>query len=209
MSAYCKTDSRTSDYWRHWQIHIPWVWRTLCNENDSECWYNDSCRNRFKERRSDCCMDSHLWQGKNLLYRSCTQYPKSDLWTICQTCKECYWLGFIALIERQITVCRTVTTKYYWAQSSKSLAVFLCEKMECEKTDPRFFTLHFRMLLFPESQRKAVVLECSWFYHNLRRNNSVGNCACESVERPAFCGDRLLCVSLASSWRNGDYGLYF
>ena len=50
--------------------------------------------------------------------------------------------------------------------------------------------------IYPENLRATVKL---WFYHNLRRNNSVGNCACESVERPAFCGDRLLCVSLASS----------
>ena len=31
----------------------------------------------------------------------------------------------------------------------------------------------------------------------------------ESVERPAFCGDRLLCVSLSSGRRNCNYRLYF
>ena len=74
------------------------------------------------------------------------------------------------------------------------LAVFLCKETE---RDNKNENLHLPRK--PEGERKAVVLERSGFYHNLRRNNSVGNCACESVERPAFCGDCLLCVSLASS----------
>ena len=60
----------------------------------------------------------------------------------------------------------------------------------------------------PESKRKAVVLERSGFYHNLRRNNSVGCDSGELLERPALCCDRLLCVSLASGRRNCNYGLY-
>jgi len=83
------------------------------------------------------------------------------------------------------------------------LAVFLCEKMECEKIE----NLHLPRK--PESKRKAVVLERSGFYHNLRRNNSVGCDSGELLERPALCCDRLLCVSLSSGRRNFDHRLYF
>ncbi len=61
----------------------------------------------------------------------------------------------------------------------------------------------------PEGERKAVVLERSGFYHNLLRNNSVGCGSGKLLERPAFCGDRLFCVFLASGRRNCNYGLSF
>lgn len=73
------------------------------------------------------------------------------------------------------------------------LAVFLCKETE---RDNKNENLHLPRK--PESKRKAVVLERSGFYHNLRRNNSVGRGSGKPVECPAFCGDCLLCFSLAS-----------
>ena len=83
------------------------------------------------------------------------------------------------------------------------LAVFLCKETE---RDNKNENLHLPRK--PESKRKAVVLERSGFYHNLRRNNSVGCDSGKLLERPVLCCDRLLCVSLTSGRRKCNYGLY-
>ena len=69
----------------------------------------------------------------------------------------------------------------------KSLAVFLCEKMECEKIE----NLHLPRK--PESKRKAVVLERSGSYHYLCRDSTVCDSACESLEHYPLCSYSLLC----------------
>ncbi len=84
------------------------------------------------------------------------------------------------------------------------LAVFLCKETE---RDNKNENLHLPRK--PESKRKAVVLERSGFYHNLRRNNSVGCDSGKLLERPVLCCNRLLCVSLPSSGRNRNNGLSF
>lgn len=83
------------------------------------------------------------------------------------------------------------------------MAVFLCRT----ERDNKIENLHLPRK--PESQRKAVVLERSGFYHNLRRNNSVGCDSGELLERAALCSNRLLCVSQLTGRRNCNNGLYF
>lgn len=82
------------------------------------------------------------------------------------------------------------------------MAVFLCRT----ERDNKIENLHLPRK--SEIKRKAVVLERTGFYHNLRWNHSVGCDTGELLERPAFCGDCLLCVSLTSGRRNCNYGLY-
>lgn len=78
------------------------------------------------------------------------------------------------------------------------MAVFLCRT----ERDNKIENLHLPRK--SEIKRKAVVLERTGFYHNLRWNHSVGCDTGELLERPAFCGDCLLCVSLTSGRRNCD-----